>query len=270
MQLGLTIGDFAQLSHLSVKTLRHYHEVGLLPPVSVDPVTGYRYYSPDQIATAQVVRRFRDLGMPVREVREVLAADPELRASLIAAHLDRVESQLRDTQSAVGALRRLLLPEPPPVAVELRSEPALTVAAIQDTLALADVLAWYDDATATLAASLARTGQIPDGPPGGLYGNELFADGSGTALVYVPVANPRADGRVFAHEIPPAERAVTVHAGPHDDIDVTYGALGTYVTRHGMAVAGPVREVYLCGPRDTPDPTAWRTEIGWPIFRVAG
>jgi effector-binding domain-containing protein len=35
-----------------------------------------------------------------------------------------------------------------------------------------------------------------------------------------------------------------------------------------MSVAGPVREVYLVGPRDTSDPTAWRTEIGWPVFRV--
>jgi effector-binding domain-containing protein len=62
--------------------------------------------------------------------------------------------------------------------------------------------------------------------------------------------------------------AVTVHRGPHDDIDITYGALGSYVTEHALAIFGPVRETYLVGPRGTDDATAWRTEIGWPIFRT--
>lgn len=55
---------------------------------------------------------------------------------------------------------------------------------------------------------------------------------------------------------------------PHDDIDVTYGALGRCVTEHALAIFGPVHETYLAGPRDTDDTTAWRTEIGWPIFRT--
>jgi effector-binding domain-containing protein len=69
--------------------------------------------------------------------------------------------------------------------------------------------------------------------------------------------------------VPAAEFAITVHRGPHDDIDVSYGALGTYVTEHALAVAGSVHESYLVGPRDTDDTTAWRTEIGWPVFRAS-
>ena len=61
MRKGLTIGDFSQVTHLSVKTLRRYHESGLLNPAQVDADTGYRYYSTAQIPTAQVIRRFRDL-----------------------------------------------------------------------------------------------------------------------------------------------------------------------------------------------------------------
>jgi DNA-binding transcriptional MerR regulator len=64
MRKGLTIGDFSQITHLSVKTLRRYHEAGLLEPDAVDPHSGYRYYSTAQVPTAQVIRRFRDLGMP--------------------------------------------------------------------------------------------------------------------------------------------------------------------------------------------------------------
>lgn len=81
MRTGLSIGDFSQITHLSVKTLRRYHEAGLLRPAEVDPHTGYRYYATTQVPTAQVIRRFRELGMPVREVREVLSAtDPRAAA----------------------------------------------------------------------------------------------------------------------------------------------------------------------------------------------
>jgi effector-binding domain-containing protein len=65
------------------------------------------------------------------------------------------------------------------------------------------------------------------------------------------------------------EVAVTTHPGEHDTIDVTYGQLGSWVVEHALAVAGPVRESYPVGPRDTSDPARWRTEIGWPVFRVA-
>src|SRR6476660_5726006 len=131
MRSGLTIGEFSQITHLSVKTLRHYHDAGLLEPVQVDPHSGYRYYATQQIPTAQVIRHFRELGMPVREVREVLATtDPETRSVLIAQHLQRLETELARTRSAVTALRRLLQPANDEIDVELRAAPAMTVAGI--------------------------------------------------------------------------------------------------------------------------------------------
>ena len=62
MRAGLTIGDFAALTRLSVRTLRRYHEAGLLEPDTVDPSTGYRYYTAEQIPTAQVIYQLRQLG----------------------------------------------------------------------------------------------------------------------------------------------------------------------------------------------------------------
>ena len=114
MRTGLSIGEFSQITHLSVKTLRRYHEAGLLEPDEIDAYSGYRYYSTAQVPTAQVIRRFRDLGMPVREVGEVLATrDPQERSALIARHLDRLEDQLDQTRAAVSSLRRLLQPALP-------------------------------------------------------------------------------------------------------------------------------------------------------------
>ena len=56
----LAIGAFSRITHLSIKTLCRYHEAGLLEPATVDRHTGYRYYSLDQVPTAQVIHRFRD------------------------------------------------------------------------------------------------------------------------------------------------------------------------------------------------------------------
>jgi DNA-binding transcriptional MerR regulator len=270
MHAGLSIGDFSQITHLSVKTLRRYHEAGLLQPAEVDPHTGYRYYALTQVPTAQVIRRFRELGMPVREVGEVLATtDPQARSALIAAHLERLENQLSETRAAVTSLRRLLQPASPPVHVEIRAAEALTTAAIRGTVDHSQILTWYSQAMTELDQTLRTAHLTPAGPCGGLYDNELFTDEHGNAVVYVPVDDPPSSGRVQPFTVPAAELAITVHHGPHDDIDVSYGQLGTYVAEHALAVAGPVRETYLIGPRDTVDSAAWRTEIGWPVFRTS-
>lgn len=106
MQGTLTIGDFAKATQLSVKTLRHYHELELLVPARVDASSGYRRYATDQIQVAQVIRRFRDLDMPLGQIGEVLGAtDAAVRSELIAAHLARLERELVETQSAVASRR---------------------------------------------------------------------------------------------------------------------------------------------------------------------
>jgi DNA-binding transcriptional MerR regulator len=268
MPATLTIGDFAQLTRLSVKTLRHYHEVGLLEPASVDPRTGYRSYALDQVPTAQVVMRFRELGMPVREVAALLQAEPAERAELITAHLERLEEQLASTQRSVSSLRRLLAPNRPPLDVQFRSEPRTLVAAIQAEVERRDVAAWWLGALAELRAALAGAHLVAAGPPGGVYDAALFADDRGRAIVYLTTDAPPTTGRVTPMLLPAVELAVAVHEGPHDDVDVTYGALGTYVTKHEIAISGPVHERYLIGPPDTEDRARWQTEIGWPVFRA--
>lgn len=262
----MSIGEFSRLAHLSVRTLRRYHDAGLLEPETVDPATGYRYYGADQIPTAQVIHRLRELDVPLPDVRRILRSpDPATRAALVADHLQRLESELERTRAAVASLRRLLRPEAAPLDVELRSVPPTTVAAVEDDVDHDQVIAWYAGAMAELDAVVTQ----PTGVPGGLYDNALFEDGSGHVLVYRPTADPPRTGRVHPVTLPAVELAVATHVGEHGDIDVTYGELGAWVVANALAVAGPVRETYPVGPRDVPDPAAWRTEIGWPVFRMA-
>jgi hypothetical protein len=145
--------------------------------------------------------------------------------------------------------------------------PARTVAAVSGVVDVDEILGWYDDAMHELDTAVAGKERL--GPPGGRYANELFTAGRGTVLAYRPVADPPTAGRVAPLTLPATELAVTVHHGAHDDIDVTYGRLGAWVVDHALAVDGPIHETYLCGPRDDPAVESWRTEIGWPIFRLS-
>ncbi|MFC6155881.1 MerR family transcriptional regulator [Kribbella jiaozuonensis] len=267
MHAGLTIGEFATLTHLSVRTLRRYHESGLLVPATVDATSGYRYYAAAQIPSAQVIHRLRQLDVPLAEVKQILATDdPLLRADLVAAHLRRLEDTLDRTRAAVVSLRTLLRTDNDELPVSLRSVPARTVAAIRGTVGFDGVHQWYAAAMAELDAAFSPDERT--GPPAGRYANELFTHGSGELTVFHPVREPRTSGRIEVVELPAVELAIAVHAGPHDDIDVTYGRLGSWATTHTMTVAGPVHETYLVGPRDTNESAQWRTEIGWPIFRL--
>jgi DNA-binding transcriptional MerR regulator len=269
----LTIGDFARAAHLSVKTLRYYHRVGVLEPADVDPDTGYRRYRTDQIPIAQVIRRFRDLDMPLEDVQAVLAApDVAARNRVIASHLRRLESTLERTQQATASLRNLLQTRTPAAPADLAhlSIAATTAAAITATIGIADAQAWYHGALGELHASLASQGVEVLGPAGGIFSNDLFAEERGEATVFIPCDLAfRPTGRIEPLVIPAAELATTTHPGSHTDIDRSYGALATYVAEHALGVEGPIREYYLIDRYTTDDESHWRTQIGWPIFHTA-
>jgi DNA-binding transcriptional MerR regulator len=269
MGSGIAIGDFARATQLTVKALRYYHRAGLLEPADVDPQTGYRRYTADQIPAAQIVRRFREFDMPVDDIRAVLAApDVVARNALITAHLRRLEQTLDRTRDAVDSLRNLLDSASIGARITHRSVAATPAVAITEMVSIEDALLWHQGAMAELHALLAGQGLSPLGPAGGIFATELFAE-RGEATVFLPVDEPvRRLGRVVATVIPPVELATILHVGAHNDIDLAYGALATYVAEHELAVDGPVREYYLVGRQDTPDAAQWRTEVCWPIFRT--
>ena len=265
---SLTIGDFSRATHLSIKTLRYYHRVELLEPAQVDPDTGYRRYTTDQIPVAQVIRRFRDLEMPIEQIQAVLRApDLTARNRLIADHLSQLEQDLARTQQAVASLRDLLADPSAAAPVSHRRVDARMAAAVSDTVGVGDLLPWFLGALGELYASLDARGVAASGPAGGIYATELFAEERGEATVFVPTAaEVQRLGRVAPFTVPAAELAVITHAGSHADVDRAYGALATYVSSHALQVDGPIREYYLVGRHDTADEAAWRTEICWPIF----
>jgi DNA-binding transcriptional MerR regulator/effector-binding domain-containing protein len=264
----LSIGDFSRMTQLSVKTLRHYHEVGLLAPVFVDPATSYRYYSQNQVPTTQVVRRLRELDMPIADVRAVLAAAPAERNGLIGEHLRRLETELAATRRAVESLRAILDRPAEAARIERRSVPATPAVAIVDTVDRDDLVLWWQGAVGELQATVAAGGLQQTGSPAALYGFDIFSRDRGEATVFIPVrGDAPAVGRVRPLLVPPAELAVISHVGPHDDVDLAYSELGDYARRHEISVDGPLREYYHRFFWDTEESAQWETELCWPVFR---
>lgn len=258
MPARVTVGEFARLTRLTVKTLHHYHETGVLAPAAVDPRTGYRYYDLDQVQQARLARRLRAVRMPVPQVRAVLAApDAGTRRALIAAHLADLHRELEETAAAVADLQALLSERPDDVEVTVQDvAPGRCVTATRQ-LGPPALAAWFASTYPRLYAAAARLGG-PEGPGGALYGTAWYTDGEGPVTAFVPV-------RGGPDPLPGGRFATAVHAGPYDLLDRTYAALGRHVATEGIAGPGPVRELYLVGPADTGDPRGLRTLVCWPM-----
>jgi DNA-binding transcriptional MerR regulator len=96
----ISIGEFARRSRLSLKALRLYDKRGVLVPSRVDQASGYRYYDTAQLDDARLVVMMRQLQLPLKAVKQLLACDPADAATRIAEHW-------RDVEAAHDARREL-------------------------------------------------------------------------------------------------------------------------------------------------------------------
>ncbi|WP_338893337.1 MerR family transcriptional regulator [Rhodococcus sovatensis] len=271
MGAQVSIGDFAVMTSLSRKALRHYHEIGILEPTLVDAHTGYRFYDTSQVDHAHIIRRFRSLGMSIPDIKALLSAEnAAARTEILTTHLEQMEVQLQHTRDTVGALRELLSPVGAPAEIELRLEPALAVWSIGTTLEVAEIDSWFAVTVRKLRDAVeAATSVDSQVVPGGLYDRALFLESRGEATLFVaaPQSTDPPEG-IRAQLLPQAQFAVLTHSGGHEGIDRSYAALGTYTNEQLVSGHGPIREHYLGGTAS--EPTAFTaTEICWPIFSTA-
>ncbi len=105
----LSIGEFARLGDVSVRTIRHYDEIGLLKPAQVDPVTGYRGYSPDQLGKLNRIIALKELGLSLAQARRLLDGITldELHGMLILRRV-QLEHELEERRSQLLAVEARL------------------------------------------------------------------------------------------------------------------------------------------------------------------
>lgn len=264
----LTIGAFARASLLSVKALRAYHAAGILVPARVDPRTGYRAYTVGQLVDAAVLKRLRQLDLPLDDVARVLQArDPDVTRAVLARHERTMRDRLAEVTGIVAELQAHADRPSALTPVFVRVEPARHALAVAGRVTADEFDPFLAAAFAELGAAAGRTGAAVAGPGGALYPADLDADGTDVVAVLpmdAPV-RPSAGGRVELVELPAVTVAVLTHTGGYDTIDDTYRALGAWVADHAEPLELPVREWYVAGPPELDDPAAFRTEIAWPV-----
>jgi MerR family transcriptional regulator, thiopeptide resistance regulator len=98
-----TVSELARLSGVSVRTLHHYDEIGLLKPAHLGE-NGYRYYGREELLRLQQILFHRELGFPLADIRRVLDAPDFDRAAALRAHRDRLMAEARRCRALVKTL----------------------------------------------------------------------------------------------------------------------------------------------------------------------
>ncbi|GGR99126.1 hypothetical protein GCM10010169_49670 [Micromonospora fulviviridis] len=271
----MPIGVFARATRLSVRVLRNYDRLGLLVPAWVDPDTGYRRYSVDQFVRAGLVRRLRELEVPLPEIAEILSADtPEQARDVIERHRERVAARAARLDEIAGRLRAVLaepgrLPGWLHVYERWRDAQPIARTLVRAPLSgLAEALA---PGFARLFAGLAEQGIAPTGPTGTRYLSDDLDAAELEVELFAPVARPpRPTAEIAPGQLPGCLLAATVHEGGYDDIEAAYRSLGRWIAEQDRVLAGPAEERYLVPPMPGVPTAALRTEIAWPVRPPSG
>ena len=265
------IGRFSEMTRLSIKTLRHYDEIGLLPPAAVDPVTGYRSYAQEQANRAEAIRRLRSIELPLDEISALLDIDePAERVARLNDVRERMAARLVEQQRQLEFVGRLIERGgivPYEVAtIELEAQPVLS---LTETTSLATVGATIAEGFGALGAHVGAHSIEMTGPPFIVFHDIIDADQSGVIELCFPVAGSAPTTERIVHRTLDAGPAIsTLHRGPYDEITPAYHTLAGWMHEHGLEPAGPPRESYLDDPTTTP-PDDVRTSVVWPVRESA-
>lgn len=271
----MSIGMFSRSSLVSVKALRAYHEQGLLIPDSIDSVTGYRSYRVSQLSDATIIKRLRDLDVPLRDIAEVLRArDPEITRKVIAEHEHEMRQRLADVTRIIDELQLALDRPSLQTPVHVRDEPEVHALSYSGVVQDADYAPFMDIAFGVLFPAATATGAVLLGSGWAQYSGTIDTDDE-PVRAYVPIAAPVTIPDELLHAgvtldlIPGETCAVATHSGAFATLGETYRQLGAWVARHATSSERPVREHYMISI----DPATFellpddqlRTEICWPI-----
>jgi DNA-binding transcriptional MerR regulator len=247
MENLVPIGQFAAASQLSLKALRLYDENGLLPPVRVDPDSGYRYYRVEQLWQATTIRLLRQTDMPLVEIRAFLSDPSEAR---LDEYEQRLAGELAERRLVLRYLRRRLKEEPM-FEVQTKQVPEQTYVSRTKRVHVPDLMHFIVQTVMEL-----REQHEPTGRDFVLYHGAVNEEEDGPVEVCLPTA--AGDKRLPAGEV-----AYTVATGDQcqfPEILGAYEAVAQWAKENGRELDGPPREV-----NDFDDGEPPRMEIAWPI-----
>lgn len=270
--MKLRIGRFARIGQVTVQTLRHYDDLGLLQPIEVDALSGYRFYSLDQLPRLHRILALKDLGFTLEQVAHLLEDDlspAELRGMLklkqnelrqqVQEQLDRLE-RLEARLGMIEQENRV----PNYDVIIKRVEPLRVVFMRRMIPTYCD----EEPLLIELAGQIQRAGVKTREPSLSIYhAGEPEID----VEVCIPISSEETDLRgLSVHTLPAVETmASTIHQGPFTGFAGAYAGLLKWIDANGYRVDGPDREIYLRLPEAggyRSDPKAI-TEMQVPVCR---
>lgn len=278
----IRIGDFSRLSQVSVKTLRFYDEKGLLHPILVDPLTGYRYYDFHQLPRLFRILALKDLGFSLEEIGEFLRQDVttgQLRGMLKLRQAEAARTVREDTERLQHVEARLRqIEEEDAVSkydVVIKPVEALRVASVRGIVPTPPEQGpLWGELGAYLAGRHVRT----HGACLALYHDTEYKERDWDIEACQPIDDDATEvGRVKIRTLPAVETmACTIHHGPFQTIGQAYEAIMKWIEVNGYRICGAGREVYVREAKTDPENQAMAsqtdpdtvTEVQYPVEKA--
>ncbi len=269
----LKIGEFARLSQVSIKTLRHYDALGVLRPSRIDPESGYRLYEIGQLVDVVRILALKDCGFSLEEIARLLCTydvktvETLLHQRVATQHQVVVEEQAR-LQRMIARARQLASADSVPLYdVALKQTEPLTLVGLRQCVATTREIGPFAQ---MVVRQCEQQGLVSVGPLVHLYFDESQLDEGLDLFIGMSVAAlPTAMVDLHCERLAGGEQvACVIYRGDYATISNAYGALDRWLSTSSYHLAGPCREIYHRSPLHTEDPTTYITEIQYPLLPV--
>jgi DNA-binding transcriptional MerR regulator len=232
-----------------VKTLRFYHEEGLLIPAQVDRDSGYRYFDASQIETARAIAYLRSLEFPLADIRELLRCQGdddvldvlERRRRELQATIERLKGAARSLDQFIKDEREAMAMTHQLNEVQEKTLEPLLVAGIR-------MKGRYSDCGTAFARIGRSLGRYISGKPLMLHYDPEYREDDADFEPCMPLRQKKAVDGISVRELPGGRCVSLVHKGPYDQLGRSYAKVFQYINDKGYKPAIPSREVYLKGP----------------------
>lgn len=263
-----TIGEFSRLTRTTVKTLRHYDEEGLLKPAAVDEWTGYRYYTTAQLYPLQRVLAFRQAGLSVEEVRQILGG-----ADAMDVLRGRREALMRELKEAEGQVRRLDILMRSLKGGDIMYQPIIRTLPGCIVFYEEGLLGSYAELNEFIPASeealRASNPRIEYALPGYCFVSYLdgeYREENIRIRYSKAVTQPGVETeRIRFARLEPVEAVCVYHRGPYDTLGQAYAYTINWAQQNGYELLELPRECYIDGIWNKENPADWLTEIEIPV-----
>lgn len=244
-----SIGEFSRISGLTVKTLRFYHEQGLLQPSRVEAGSGYRFYAESKVENARVISALRELGFTIAEIKEILSRhddDADL-VTYLEARRAEIQQKIRDERNVIRQLdsiisreREAQLMQNNQFNVEKKRVDNILVASIRMT-------GTYSECGKGFSRIGRKFGRQISGKPFLLCHDTEYREQADYEAA-MPIRKGSATDDITVRTLPGGECLSLMHQGPYDDISRSYQQILSYANEQGLSYSSPTREVYHKGP----------------------